>query len=299
MSQFITIKSLFFLSVSWISAKESRTFALSACESWIWSRFAWLSIRALWVFKSSKICWKRVLKFFQVALNICFHAPKCQKWCKISLEMLTMFWKDSQGCLMKVQYVLVHQVEQIGHLGSIFKYCLILQEKGQVLSKLLVSVKQNIKRVCPWTCDLPKKVLASHRLGLWVTRFPTWRQNFIGPQTKHRIDDALRKTSMTLPYCSIASRNAWTLGRCIIVLRRPCSSCMLLNATRTSSINANWKSSSSFLLRRNENSDHACLNGSCLALVSTDCVLLLSVVWERELALYIRCVTVTELQYVF
>jgi len=55
----------------------------------------------------------------------------------------------------------------------------------------------------------------------------TWRQNFIGPQTKQSIDEALRNTSMTLLYWSMASKNRRIRVRFINSLRRPCSALSL------------------------------------------------------------------------
>ncbi len=116
---------------------------------------------------------------------------------------LTWPLKNSQSRLMEFQDIFIYNFQNAGHPRIGLQQGMKLFEKRDVLGKLLISIQKCIKRIGPSTCNL-LDMSASTRIAQKVN---TWRQNFMGPQTKHKVEEALRKTSMTFPYWSIASRN--------------------------------------------------------------------------------------------
>jgi hypothetical protein len=120
---------------------------------------------------------------------------------------------------MEFQDIFIYNCQNAGHPRIGLEQGMILFEKRNILGKLLICVQKCIERIGPRTSNL-LDVSASTRI---VQEISTWRQNFMGPQTKHKVEEALRKTSMTFPYWSIASRNLCIRVRFISSFRRPCS----------------------------------------------------------------------------
>ncbi len=144
---------------------------------------------------------------------------------------------------------------------------LALNKEGYIFSKLLIRIKKCIERFseCTRYLNYCQNEEFGTRWGLY-----TWRQNFMGPQTKHSTSEALRNTSMTCPYWPIASKNRLVLARFIISLRCPWTSWIFSIARRTSSIDENRKLLISSLVKRLEKLATACLNCSLMTAISPE-----------------------------
>jgi hypothetical protein len=132
---------------------------------------------------------------------------------------LTWPLENSQCRLMEFQDIFIYNYQNAFHPRTGLEQGMILFEKRNILGKLLICVQKCIKRIGPSTCNL-LGTSASTRI---IQVISTWRQNFMGPQTKHKVEEVLRKTSITFPYWSIASRNLFIRVRFISSFRRPCS----------------------------------------------------------------------------
>jgi hypothetical protein len=97
---------------------------------------------------------------------------------------------------VELQDIFIDNCQNAGHPRIGLEQGMILFEKRNILGKLLIRVQKCIKRIGPSTCNL-LDMSASTRI---VQEVNTWRQNFMGPQTKHKVEEVLRKTSMTFPY---------------------------------------------------------------------------------------------------